>query len=641
MLSKHLPIIFLLEVAFVESSHHGVVVNDEACSRNGGHLILNDLGGTITSPLHPNGPPTPVFCSWLINNTHSDTLILSFGHFDLNEDVECSKKERDCCNHQWLQVEIPEPSNENYARKHRAKYPLEDRSILNLLHSHLGAKINPLSNLTIPNDGKESESTESTLRKGKKTKKRRSQKTHFNTQHHNMSILSNTKKIGHLCGNIVPQPITTTASTVVIKFYSDGRVHPGHMGFVLHYQITNNKTVCKLEEFNCGSPSLCIPESWQCNGQKECPDGLDETNCLGCAGITESQRCDGLWHCQEGQDELGCFDCSADEWSCGENDECYKKFQRCNGKTNCHNGVDEAYCNCGRNQSRCSPNSAYCYDPLTQRCDGVLVCPGGEDEMDCGRCGSQGGLVGVHMIACSNGEECYSSTKRCDGVSECRDGSDEHNCSPQLCHPKHGAFLCANSHCIRDAWRCDQFDDCGDASDEDDCLRNSVIVAAAMGGLVCSLLLVIAVGCTCRLYALRLGLNNRIQTQRGIRRSTQLAPLTRLEQHLLQREPPPSYSVAVNDPSASLFGGSMCLGRGWRRQRRRAGGLGSISSDGPLVLPVPSPGYQPEESHIAGNSSNTDTNTTGSPVLMSNEKERGDGAKVLVVGAASRQTQEE
>lgn len=78
-----------------------------------------------------------------------------------------------------------------------------------------------------------------------------------------------------------------------------------------------------------------------------------------------------------------------------------------------------------------------------------------------------------------------------------------------------------------------------------------MIVAAAMGGLVCSLLLVIAVGCTCRLYALRVGLGRQHSYQGG-RRSTQLAPLSRLEQHLLQREPPPSYSVAINDPSTSL-----------------------------------------------------------------------------------------
>ena len=82
-----------------------------------------------------------------------------------------------------------------------------------------------------------------------------------------------------------------------------------------------------------------------------------------------------------------------------------------------------------------------------------------------------------------------------------------------------------------------------------------------MGGLVCSLLLVIAVGCTCRLYALRLGINRSENTRSSSslhhtiqgaisQRIHSLAPLTRLQHHLLQREPPPSYNVAVNDPSA-------------------------------------------------------------------------------------------
>lgn len=40
---------------------------------------------------------------------------------------------------------------------------------------------------------------------------------------------------------------------------------------------------------------------------------------------------------------------------------------------------------CLFNQTQCSPNSEFCYDHKTQRCDGVLHCPGGEDELDCGK----------------------------------------------------------------------------------------------------------------------------------------------------------------------------------------------------------------------------------------------------------------
>ncbi|ROT81889.1 putative low-density lipoprotein receptor [Penaeus vannamei] len=193
-----------------------------------------------------------------------------------------------------------------------------------------------------------------------------------------------------------------------------------------------------------------------------------------CPGLRDEQHCDGRWHCAKGEDELGCFGCDADEWWCGEGTDCYKASRRCNGIADCRNKADEIYCSCLFNQTQCSPNSEFCYDPKTQRCDGILHCPGGEDEIGCGQC--------MQNISCGGGGGCYTPAQRCDGASQCGDGSDEASCTPQLCHPQHGAFLCANRRCIREAWRCDQFNDCGDASDEEDCHRNSVIVAAAMGG---------------------------------------------------------------------------------------------------------------------------------------------------------------
>lgn len=38
---------------------------------------------------------------------------------------------------------------------------------------------------------------------------------------------------------------------------------------------------CSVEEFHCLADETCIPERWRCDGDKDCEDGSDETNCQG------------------------------------------------------------------------------------------------------------------------------------------------------------------------------------------------------------------------------------------------------------------------------------------------------------------------------------------------------------------------
>ncbi|XP_047117060.1 low-density lipoprotein receptor-related protein 12-like isoform X3 [Schistocerca piceifrons] len=161
--------------------------------------------------------------------------------------------------------------------------------------------------------------------------------------------------------------------------------------------------------------------------------------------------------------------------------------------------------------------------------------------------------IGRHK--CSDGRGCYSSVERCDGVHNCMDNSDEENC--------YRRFQCDDGNYIPHSEWCDGQENCKDGSDEQGCIKNSVIAAAIMGSLLCSLLLVIAVGCMCRLYSLRLAVTNSYRIHHNSGSFSTQPPVPHLDEEFFNREPPPAYSVAVSgcplqcaatQPNSRLFG---------------------------------------------------------------------------------------
>ncbi|RUS75923.1 hypothetical protein EGW08_016311 [Elysia chlorotica] len=210
------------------------------------------------------------------------------------------------------------------------------------------------------------------------------------------------------------------------------------------------------------------------------------------------------------------------------------RFRR---KAQCFEGFDS----CG--------NEDTCYHP-SGRCNGSWECPlQGRDELNCGSATP----CPLGKYSCDmNNLHCYEEKDRCNGKGTCTNYKDEMNCDPSICNQGNGLFLCSNSRCIYEKWHCDGTSDCADGSDESGCgslMTPRVLVAAVVGSLICSLLMVVALGCACKVYRLR-----QFQLSGSARPTDSCceahgrhnSPLTRqLAEMFRQRAPPPPYHEAM------------------------------------------------------------------------------------------------
>ncbi|XP_043922260.1 SCO-spondin-like [Protopterus annectens] len=182
-------------------------------------------------------------------------------------------------------------------------------------------------------------------------------------------------------------------------------------------QTTVIRKPCSEYEFPCGSGE-CTPLGWVCDNEMDCSDGSDEDTCN--------------------------RTCALNEFQCQYSKECIHDVQLCDGIPQCRDQSDESIDNCGSTEIPSCPGKFACNNSLcvniSQVCNGIQDCPGGDDEMACATATSPLGPPNATNItcneySCSDGR-CITFKQVCNGIADCFDGmnsslmvpSDEQDC---------------------------------------------------------------------------------------------------------------------------------------------------------------------------------------------------------------------
>ncbi|XP_039266345.2 SCO-spondin-like [Styela clava] len=279
-----------------------------------------------------------------------------------------------------------------------------------------------------------------------------------------------------------------------------------------------NKSMCEDHEFLCDN-GKCIHSSFVCDGQFNCGFGdfADEINCAEtCSQITEFecsnsecisryQLCDGVPDCTDNSDEIDCV-CTLNHFTCADNN-CISRTHVCNGINECSDGEDEHNCynstttlatptytaayKISTTQLSCPDRSLLCPElrtclPHHMKCDGVVNCPSGLDEIGCNlEPTTATSTEACPEFSCSNDTStCVRWKEVCDHVIHCPDQSDEsiycwEGCTENMFDCDKGV-RCLPFHLV-----CDQQVHCIDLSDESQQACEQVNINLCTSGFQC------------------------------------------------------------------------------------------------------------------------------------------------------------
>ncbi|XP_030591238.1 transmembrane protease serine 6 [Archocentrus centrarchus] len=163
-----------------------------------------------------------------------------------------------------------------------------------------------------------------------------------------------------LCGTRGLQPYSERLflRSMTITVVMTSEVSLTGPGLQLQYSIFNLSDPCP-GQFLCSVNGLCVPI---CDGIKDCPNGLDERNCV-CVGqykcpedsqcVDYYKVCDQHPDCPEATDEMNCTEgvqCTDMTYVCADGTCLKKSNPECDFVADCPDASDEKQCECGLRQ---------------------------------------------------------------------------------------------------------------------------------------------------------------------------------------------------------------------------------------------------------------------------------------------------